>query len=305
MKLKSSIDIGTNSVLLLVCEVRNGVIHVLQEKQAVPRLGKGVDVEKTLHPESCERVLNVLTDFRNILNTIESGLAESAVVTATSAVRDAVNRDYFINLVKSETGWNIRLLSGAEEARITYKGGLSVLENRDTNRNMIIDIGGGSTEISYGQGYRLIQANSLDMGSVRFTERFFRNDPPSSDEIQYVRSEIRKLLFHLKKPQENFDVIGVAGTVTSLAAIHQNLTEYDTNLLNGSMLFRETLNKLIYDFSKMEYSAIENKYPEFMTGRGEVILAGALILDEFLEWCGKDRLIVSTGGIRHGILVSE
>ncbi|TVQ05595.1 MAG: Ppx/GppA family phosphatase [Balneolaceae bacterium] len=304
MNLKSSIDIGTNSVLLLVCEMENGIINVLHEKQSVPRLGKGVDVEKKLHPESCKRVMNVLRDYRQFLNSIESGLAEYAVVTATSAVRDAGNRDDFIKLVKKETGWDIRLLSGAEEAQITYIGGLSVLEHRQSNGNLVIDIGGGSTEISYGKGYKLIQANSVDMGSVRFTERLFKNDPPSPHEIQNARSEIRKLLLSLEKPHGDFDVIGVAGTVTSLAAIHYNLTDYNTNHLNSSILRRDTLNNSIDEFSKMQYLTIENKYPEFMTGRGEVILAGALILDEILSWCGRDFCLVSTGGIRHGIILN-
>lgn len=303
MKLKCSVDIGTNSVLLLVCEVIDGVIHVYHEKQSVPRLGKGVDQEKNLHPESCERVLNVLRDYQKFLNSVEPGLAKSAIVTATSAVRDARNRDTFIELVKKETGWDIRVLSGEEEAQITYKGGLSVLKNRESNGNLIIDIGGGSTEISIGRGHELITAKSLDMGSVRFTERFFRKDPPVPLEIQQARSEIRKMLLGMKKPEGDFEAIGVAGTVTSLAAIHQNLTEYSVNLLDNIILNKVMLNNSIAEFSELTYRAIENKYPEFMTGRGEVILAGALILDEILTWCNKEYCIVSTGGIRHGMLL--
>ena len=303
--MKASIDIGTNSVLLLVCEITHGVIRVLHEKQAVPRLGKGVDKERNLHSDSCERVLHILRDYQNFLETIDTDLSRKAIVTATSAVRDANNRDTFMNLVHKATGWNIRLLSGQEEAQTTYNGALSVLNNRRETGNMIIDIGGGSTEISFGEGFRLLQGKSIDMGSVRFTERFFRNDPPTDPEIKRARAEIKKYLAGVEKPHDNFDVIGVAGTVTSLAAIHQKMGDYEANLLNGSDLGKDQLKKSIIEFSKLSYRELEEKYPPFLTGRGEVILAGALILDEILEWCGKKRVIVSTGGIRHGILLGE
>jgi exopolyphosphatase / guanosine-5'-triphosphate,3'-diphosphate pyrophosphatase len=169
---KASIDIGTNSVLLLVAEMDGENLHILRELQEVPRLGKGVDKNRNLHPDSQQRVIAVLKNYQNYLDDHYPETTAETIVTATSAARDAANRDQFLRLVKKETGWDVRLLSGREEAEITYRGALSVLNGREKTKNVILDIGGGSTEIAYGNGYNLADGFSADMGSVRFTERF-------------------------------------------------------------------------------------------------------------------------------------
>ena len=300
---RASIDIGTNSVLLLVAEIKSGSISVLDEKQEVPRLGKSVDNSRNLHHESIKRVLQVLTDFKDFLQNYYPEVADEAVVTATSAVRDASNRDEFIGLVKKTTGWEVKLLSGDEEAQTTFKGALSVLNDRDNTNNVILDIGGGSTEIAYGAGLKLDTAFSIDMGSVRFTERLFNADPPHSESIQKLRNEVKRLLYTRKVPFSQFDAIGVAGTVTSIAAIKKGLQDYDPKALNGFRLQRTDVIQFIGEISSISASEIEQRYPSFLTGRGDVILAGILILDEFMQWCNKNELIVSTGGIRHGIII--
>lgn len=303
--IRASIDIGTNTVLLLVAEIRDGKIYPLEEKQRIPRLGKGVDKAKNLHEDSIQRVLQYLKEYKSFLDENYPEVTSQTVVTATSAVRDANNRDEFIEAVKNETGWNIRLLSGTEEAETTYKGALSVLEDRSKKTNLILDIGGGSTELAFGKGFELQYAVSIDMGSVRFTERFFEDDPPNGQQIDHARSEIKNLLKDQQKPEVDFELIGVAGTITSIAAIELELVKYEVEKLNGFDLKKEAVERFIDEFSEKPSQQIEENYPRFLKGRGEVVLAGMLILNEVMEWCGKDSIITATGGIRHGILLNR
>lgn len=299
----ASIDIGTNTVLLLIAELENGKLNVLDEKQRIPRLGKGVDEARNLHSESMRRVLDILQEYRNYINKHFPEAVEKTIVTATSAVRDASNKKEFLKLVEKETSWKIRLLSGSEEAETTYHGALTVLEERKEKSNLVLDIGGGSTELAFGKGYDLKHAVSIDMGSVRFTERFFEEDPPAMVQISRAQSEIRKLLQKQQPPEGDFDLIGVAGTITSIAGIELGLEDYDTGKLNQYCLEKTAVEKYIGEFSGMSSDKIEQNYPRFLKGRGEVVLAGILILKEVMEWSGKDFIVTSTGGIRHGILL--
>ncbi len=302
--ISASIDIGTNSVLLLVAGLDDNKINVLKEMEAVPRLGKGVDENRTLHPESQQRVLDVLNRYKDFLTNNFPDSVDQTIVTATSAVRDASNREEFLDRVKKETGWKIRLLSGSEEAETTFKGALSVLPEQPNRRSVVFDIGGGSTELAYGVGTSLKRSVSIDMGSVRFTERFFESYPPGNESIQNLRNSVQQLLADNFSVEENIDLIGVAGTVTSLAAIYKGLNEYDSTKLNGIQLPQDVIKEYISSFSDMLPAVIESKYPAFLTGRGEVILAGLLIMNEIISYFGKREITVSTGGIRHGILLS-
>lgn len=301
----ASIDIGTNTVLLLVAEINEGKIVPIIEKQRIPRLGKGVDKEKNLHPDSIERVLKNLTEYREYLDQNYPEAASDTIVAATSAVRDASNRDEFIKEVKQKTGWNVQLLSGTEEAETTYRGALSVLHDRASKGNLILDIGGGSSELAFGRGLELKNAVSLNMGSVRFTERFFDADPPDKSQISDAEQEIRGMLNSQTKPDREFDLIGVAGTITSIAAIEIGLQDYDVDRLNGYQLKRSAVHKFIDEFSRTPWQQIEEKYPRFLKGRGEVVLAGILIMRAVMDWCDKSHIITSTGGIRHGVLLKN
>jgi len=300
-ELKASIDIGTNSVLLLVANIRDGGIEVLEEKQAVPRLGKGVDADKNLHPDSCDRVVEVLKKYKAHLVENYPQVANDVVVTATSAVRDSSNREEFLNQIYQETGWRVQLLTGEEEAQTTYTGAISVL--KDQNENFVVlDIGGGSTEIALGKQLQLSSGISVDMGSVRFSERYLKSDPPKKEELKTLRIEVNSLLktksFNLKK----YRLVGVAGTVTSIAAIELGLDEYNASRINGYLLKKKSVEEFIDEFSKITSDEIEQKYSPFLTGRGDVITGGLIILHEFMDHFNFDELIVSTGGIRHGIL---
>lgn len=305
--IRSSIDIGTNSVLLLVADCSNGNINVLHEELRIPRLGQGVDQSGALSGEAQRRVLDVLNSYKTYLDKNNPELSHDTVVTATSAVRDASNRQEFLSKIKELTGWDVILLSGNEEAQVTYRGALSVIDTGDQNAgNIVLDIGGGSTEIANGRGKTLTGFVSLNMGSVRFTERFLTHNPPLGEEINSARIEIRRMLAsEAKKPLHSQYLIGVAGTVTSMAGIELGLDSYHTSKINGHRCSREFIEQMISTFQQLPSDEIEDRYPVFLEGRGDVITGGLLILSEFMTWAGFEEVVVSTGGIRHGILLDE
>ena len=300
----AAIDIGTNTVLLLVAVKHEQVLEPILEEQRIPRLGKGVDASGNLSETSTERVLDVLKEYRHILNA-DFPNVQNISVTATSAVRDAGNRDYFVDKVKEETGFELKVLSGKQEAELTFQGALSMLAELDDAA--VIDIGGGSTEIAYGKKGKLLDSHSFNMGSVRFTERFISSDPAEKEQVISCRNEIKNILytrpFEFGRDSKKMNLIGVAGTVTSLAYIDLGLLRYDTDQINGYRLSRNDIKEWVAKISMTKVKTLEEQYPEVMKGRAEVILAGVLILDEFMDFYGIPELRVSTGGIRHGAIL--
>ena len=302
--LRSAIDIGTNTVLLLVAETEGNSIKVIHEEQRIPRLGKGVDAGKTLQVDSINRVMEALSEYQKILqNRFPDTLPP--VITATSAVRDAANREDFSTKVHEKFGWKVRLLSGSEEADCTFFGSISTLKLTKGERVAVIDIGGGSTEIAVGTTEKLEFAQSLDMGSVRFTERFFSSNPPADSEKELAEKEVFRLLSTLNLPDNISKIIGVAGTVTSVAAIECGLKVYDASRINGMELSLNTINGYFKHFSITPSDKIEKENPVFLQGRGDLIAAGLLILQSFISFTGKNELMVSTGGIRHGAILMK
>lgn len=303
--MKAAIDIGTNTVLLLVATYQNEKLQILHEEQRMPRLGKGVDADGTLSEESMARVITVLKEYNAIL-TEQFPDVDEIIVTATSAVRDASNKEVFINNVFTQTNYTIRLLSGHEEASFTYRGALSVLDNFAKSDVFVLDIGGGSTEVAHGRNNMLIDAHSFDMGCVRFTERYLTQDPPFQEQIKECREAITNLLKEKKfKAKRKRVSVGVAGTLTSLAAVNLQLEEYDPVKLNGHIIECEKLQKGIEIFSLHTHEQLLKLSPTIMKGREDIFLAGLLILEEYLKYFGLDEIIVSTGGIRHGVLIDS
>lgn len=301
--MKAAIDIGTNTTLLLVAMVDNGSLEVLHEEQRVPRLGKGVDQDKQLSDEAMQRVVDVLQEYQG---TIARDFSEvkDVRVTATSAVRDANNRTEFLDLVREQIGWQVEILSGFEEAQLTYVGAHSVIDGRSEAQNVIIDIGGGSTEIASGGGRIVRDRYSYNMGCVRFTERFLSSDPPTEKQLTDCRTAIQKTL---EEYEFNFvdgaSLTGVAGTVTSLAYIDRELEIYNSTLIDGYEISRTTISKNIKQIQQYSSQKLREKYPVVMEGRADIFLAGLLILEAFMKRYGFQSLVCSTGGIRHGAVL--
>jgi exopolyphosphatase/guanosine-5'-triphosphate,3'-diphosphate pyrophosphatase len=295
------IDIGTNTVLLLVAKIDGaGSITSLVYEQRVPRLGKGVDAEKNLQPESMERVVRVLMEYREIMSRYT---IDAVVVAGTSAVRDAHNKQEFAKHVRQATGFDLEVLSGEDEAFWTYRGALSGVSG--VLRATVIDIGGGSTEITTGSATSITNSISLNVGSVRLTERFFRHDPPTHPELEAAITFVED---ELARPKgfafEESSLIGVAGTATSLALLDQGLQEFSINAVENYRLRLDNVYALFRTLRAMHSSEIL-KLSTIMQGRNDVITAGALILREIMAHYKFSEMIVSERGVRYGLTIRE
>lgn len=296
----SVIDIGTNTVLLLVAKVSaDGTITPLLYEQRIPRLGKGVDEHRTLRPDSIARVIEVLKEYRELAAPF---LPERTVACGTSAVRDAANREEFVGLVARETGYTLEVLSGEEEALWTYRGGISGVTGIE--RATVIDIGGGSTEIIVGNRSRIIRKISLDVGSVRLTERFFRHDPPAPDELEAALEVASAGLGKANFPFAGSMLIGVAGTATTLAILNQGLRTFDARAVTNYRLTIEAVDRLYAKLREMDTPGIR-ALSSVMEGRADVIVAGALILRETMKLFGFGEVVVSERGLRYGLALRE
>jgi exopolyphosphatase/guanosine-5'-triphosphate,3'-diphosphate pyrophosphatase len=303
--MKAAIDIGTNTVLLLVAKVvkEQNTILPIHEETRTPRLGKGVDADKNINEAATERVLKALKEYRDILRT-NFPLVDEVIVTATSAVRDAQNREAFMSRIKEETGFNLRLLSGKEEAECTATGALSVLKISSKKDTFILDIGGGSTEVAVVKQGKLHDAHSYNMGCVRFTERFLHENPPTKNEIEPCRAEIKRLFdARLFETGDQKQAIGVAGTITTLAGMALELNSYKPEKLNGFKLTLANIQQFIEEFCTHTYQQMLERNSTYLKGREDIFLAGLLILETFLKQFGFTEILVSTGGIRHGALL--
>ncbi len=277
------VDLGTNSSRLLVADVQDGRVDEVARETRITRLGEGVDERRKLLPLPIARVRNVLADFRRELDELG---AERVLAVGTSAVRDAENGEAFLGEVEWSYGFSSRLLSGEEEAELTRRGVANGRELGDGT--LVLDVGGGSTELITAQTH-----TSLDIGSVRLTERFLRSDPPNREELDACTDAVRKALPALEPDA----AIGVAGTVTSLAALE--LGRYDPDQVHGYRLSREAIEaqlKRLASVPLAERRELTGLEPE----RAPVIVAGAVIVDEVLRRYGLDELEVSERDLLHG-----
>ena len=301
---KASIDIGTNSVLLLIAEQTEHGLGVIEEVQRLPRLGANVDSNGFLTKESMDKVLITLTEYAGIIKKYGDHVLTKTVVTATSAVRDAANKHEFIRLVEETVGFQVRLLSGEEEAKFTYLGAISQTKVK-ADSILVIDIGGGSTELAIGNSISMLNGISIDMGCVRFNERYLLHDPPFEKEIgecaRFIDASLKKV--PLSVPSDT-QIVAVSGTATSLAAMDQKLFPYNAARVNNVRINNDTLAKSIELFSLHTQEQLRSLHPEVMKGRVDIFLAGLLILQGVLRFAGGEEFVVSSGGIRHGILLS-
>jgi exopolyphosphatase/guanosine-5'-triphosphate,3'-diphosphate pyrophosphatase len=302
--MQASIDIGSNTVLLLIGEPHGKKVTVIDERQKAPRLGRGVDAEKNLSRESIERVIEALQWFKSIIKKNYPEV-DAIRTVATSAVRDARNRTAFAAQIKEEAGLDVEILSGEQEALFTYWGAKSVLSDA-AEPSVIMDIGGGSTEVAVGINDELSDRFSFNIGSVRFTERYLPDSPPTQKQVETCKKAIADAFKH--QPFElpsAAGLIGVAGTVTSLASIEANIKTYQPEKLNGKSISLSDLSSRITVFSDLTAAQLLERYPVILKGRSDVILAGLLILEVFMEMYHFKAVTTSTGGIRHGALLAS
>lgn len=305
----ASIDIGTNTLRLLIGTVQeDGHIIDSQLMREITRLGGGFD-GKRLHPDSEERTLKALKTFSHVIR--EAGV-EKIRASATSVVREAENGKEFIDEIKSLTGINVEIISGDIEATLTLKGVLSALNQKD-RKALVFDIGGGSTEYIIAEDEKVISLKSLNMGAVSLTEKYLNSDPPSAGDLSHIRSAVDGFLLALKAslPElrhlgKNSDsiLVGTAGTITTLAALDQNLEIYDTRKINNYVLTKDAVDRLFKGLSGMTHEErVAIKALE--EGRADLIIAGTIIVQRTMEEFDFNELIVSDYGLLEGLLIDE
>jgi exopolyphosphatase/guanosine-5'-triphosphate,3'-diphosphate pyrophosphatase len=302
---KAAIDIGTNSTRLMIAEVKDGKIgNVLTKKAIITRLGKGVSASGNLGCEGIERTLKVIKQY--CIEANQFGV-ENVAAVATSATREAENGRDFVNQVERIIGAPVKIISGKQEAKLTFKGAIQGREISKSSLLLVIDIGGGSEEVVIGAGDKIYQQESLDIGCVRLTEMFINNDPPSQEEINNLRNYVFRQLtekFSNRYSDKIKIAIGVAGTPTTLASISLGLRTYDRQLVEGYELKQGKIKQLLKKLSCLDIKE-RQKVVGLQPERADVIISGTAILLETIRFFGLGSVLVSEHDILDGLMVNE
>jgi exopolyphosphatase/guanosine-5'-triphosphate,3'-diphosphate pyrophosphatase len=297
----AAIDIGTNSVLMLIAEMRGDVLSPLLERATITRLGEAVDRTRELGEAARARTLACLADYAK---DIERHAPEHVVAVGTSAMRDARGGPAFAKEAETLLGVLPLVIDGKREAELTFRGTLSGLGLR--GRVAVFDVGGGSTEIVVGESSSsraaptIESATSADIGSVRLFERHVRSDPPTASEIAALRSDVERALTAVPNVPEDATLVGVAGTVTTLAAIASEVEPYDGARVHGSRLELDLISDVAAHLARLPL-AERKKLRGLEPRRADVIVAGALLVERFVTWSKQPGIVVSDRGVRWGL----
>lgn len=303
----AGIDIGTNTLRLLIAEIGPALYREIESDRRITRLGQDLDRAGVLSRDARERSIEALAGFSA---RIKQHAARQVAAVGTSALRKASNSQEFIAEVKQRTGLEIRVIPGEDEARLTLLGvsralrSMSSGETSPLSSALVIDIGGGSTEviITHPGGEHI--ATSLPLGAVYLTERFIHHDPPSGEELERLRRSVRVALDQqsvLFRPGSASVFVGTAGTITTLAAMDLNLAAYDADRINRSVLTRSAIEAMVRTLSESTLKE-RRDMPGLERGREDIILAGAIVTQEIMERFGFSTILVSDWGLREGIV---
>lgn len=298
----AGIDIGTLTCRLLIADLSPGSpLRALRSERRILRLGEGVDLTRRLGDSAMDRVLQCLREWREIIGGYQ---VDACAVVATSAVRDAANRDEFLRRVKQEAGFEVEVISGDEEARRTLLGIRSGLPAGMTDI-LALDIGGGSTEFILDRLGQKPAVRSIDIGVVRLCERLLHHDPPTDNEVRQAREWIARETNAAVADMGNCQTatfVGTAGTITGLAAMAQKLSTYEPARIHNYMLKLDTIRELEQTLlSRKKVNRVG--LPGLEKGREEVIAAGAIILRTIMETLEEKECLVSDLGLREGVLI--
>ena len=296
------VDVGTNSTRLLVADVRGGGVAELDRRSVVTRLGDGVDATGRLDEAAQQRVLDVLADYAA---AIERHRCEQRLAVLTSAVRDAANGAEFAAAVHDRFGLDGRTLSGGEEARLTYLGATAARDGADATPLLVVDIGGGSTELVTGARGEMDFHVSTQAGVVRHSERFLRGDPPAREDMDALARDVRAILEDAVPAAVRERVgaaVAVAGTATSVAAIDAEVEPYDAARVEGRVVQGYRLAEISGSLAALrlqERKAVPGLHPD----RAPTIVAGTILLGQVLEVFGLDRFEASERDILWGAAI--
>jgi exopolyphosphatase/guanosine-5'-triphosphate,3'-diphosphate pyrophosphatase len=298
----ATIDIGTNTVLLLVAERgEGGTLAAVAERATITRLGEGVDRTRQLAPEAIARTRACLEEYARVVHDLG---ADRIGVVGTSAMRDAGGGDAVRACVRDLLGVEARVISGQEEARLTFRGALSGLPIDAREDAAVFDIGGGSTEVVLGRlddaGPVIAYAESFDVGSVRLTERHVAHDPPTSEELDRIAVAARDAFKEVPPLPRGRAPVGIAGTMTTLAAVALGLEPYDGARVHGFTMTREDLERVVARLAALDVDA-RRRVPGMEPKRADVIVAGGVLARCLLEHWSAPAVVVSDRGVRWGL----
>ncbi len=294
------IDVGMNTVLLLIGESSNSEIEVIREEIRIPRIGKSIMKNNIIDQNSINELVEILWEYKQLCHSIK---VDKIICNGTAPFRLAKNSEEVISTVFQSTGIKIKILSNIEEAVLSFIGGVSNFDSYfDRKDFVVIDIGGGSTEIIYGNMNEIKYFRSFPVGAVILKELFF-NEKASEDlkrEDDYL-----SVIFQEKLYFNNFIGIAVAGTPTTIASILLNQVIFNEKEVDKFKIKKRDLEHLINEFARSSPQQILKKYPSVLRGREDVILPGSIILDFIMKLLGIEEIFVSTRGVRYGIFIQE
>lgn len=307
----AAIDVGTNTAQLLVADVRDGEIERLHVAERFVRLGEGVDASGRIGDAALDRLCQALADHR--ATALDRG-AERFVVGATSAVRDAANRDHVARRVREATGLTFDVLSGEEEATWSFAAACAPYDDLD-GPCLVVDVGGGSTELVVGTApsrhaphyhRAIVDRVSLDVGCIRLTERCFSALPPSPDEVEQARRAIASALNDAPSMPPGAAVVGTAGTASALACVDAGPSRpYDASTADPATLPADRVRHWSQRVVSLTVDHIRDLHPDAMEGRADVFPVGVLILNAVLDRADAPALRVSPYELRYGLLLRD
>jgi exopolyphosphatase / guanosine-5'-triphosphate,3'-diphosphate pyrophosphatase len=293
------IDVGTNSARLLVADVEGGLVSPVERRSTVTRLGRGVDLSGRLSAEAIEDACAAIGEY---VGTVEELGAERVVAIATSAVRDAENGSAFVAELRERFALSARVLDGEEEARLTYLGATS--DRAPSEPTLVVDIGGGSTELIVGTGAEISFHTSLQAGVVRHSERHIGSDPPTAIELESLAADVRGLIEAAVGPGvEARAGIAVAGTPTSLAAIEMELEPYDPARVHGHVLALPSIQRMLSQLASTPL-AERVEIPGLHADRAPTVVAGVVILVETMRAFDLTQIEASEHDILYGTAIA-
>ncbi len=295
----ASIDIGSNTVLMLLAEISNGEIIPIKDLQRIPRISAGLLPGGKITEASQVRLMNILTEYNSLIKTSN---CSRIIISATSAFRKAANSGDLKKKIEDQFNTEVKILSGNEEAELAFLG--TIEYGTKQKHRLVIDIGGGSTEVIYGHNTEIDYRRSFDTGVVSLSEKYFSGHKPENTELSAAEHYIRSVLGVL--PEYGYtpgNVVALAGTPVALACLHVGISDYNENRVEASVLSYEDISALKRYLAGYSPTDLLNKHPIILRDRQDLILSGTCILLIIMELLNIDKVIVSTKGVRYGALI--
>ena len=295
----ASIDIGTNTVLLLIAKLEKNTLIPLINEYRIPRLGKGLKPGQNIAENKTSLLFQILEEYKEI---IESYNCDDVILTGTYALRVAANSDSIKEKIKNQFDYNLNIIDGETEAQIEYLAAISNLKTIKGNM-AVIDIGGGSTELIFGDSQKVNFKKSFSIGSVNGTEKYLFNSPPKKENLKLFQSELNLIFSELNNQFDFQEAVAIAGTATTVACMCFGLNDFIEEKVESASLNSEAIEKLIDHISNLTSSEILDQFGKIVNGREDIILAGATILFSLMKKLKLNSVRVSSWGVRHGAIL--